>query len=186
MLDRIWLVIHGVTPSLWSARVLTKRQTVGRASDCNVRVVHRTVSRRHAELWREGDTLYLHDLNSRNGTFINGVRVATSTFSLGDTIQMGDIPMHVVNSARDDSFSAEDDTELRHRSSEAMRAMYDRLSPGQLQVATLLLRGLGEKEVAERLCLSRHTVHTHVKHIYKCLDVQSRSQMLAKYLGNKR
>jgi DNA-binding CsgD family transcriptional regulator len=158
---------------------------LGRADNCDIRVVHTTVSRRHAEVWRGGDTLYIRDLDSRNGTFVNGLRVTESPIQVGSDIHIGQVPLHVVRSIDNDSCSGEDETALLSKSPDALHKMLASLSPGQIQVATLLLRGLGEKEVAEHLCLSRHTVHTHVKQIYKVLDVQSRSQLLAKYLKGK-
>jgi DNA-binding NarL/FixJ family response regulator len=94
--------------------------------------------------------------------------------------------LDVVESIDDESCGGEDETQLLSKSPDAWQGMLARLSPGQIQVVTLLLRGLGEKEVAEHLCLSRHTVHTHIKHIYKFLGVQSRSQLLATYLGGEK
>lgn len=38
----------------------------------------RGVSRRHAHIYREGGTLYITDLGSSNGTYINGERVAAN------------------------------------------------------------------------------------------------------------
>ena len=52
------------------------------------------VSRRHAELIQEGDTWYVVDLDSTNGTFLNGVEIAPKTRSLltdGDQLMMGEL-----------------------------------------------------------------------------------------------
>ncbi len=46
-----------------------------------------------------------------------------------------------------------------------------------------LLAGHSEKEVAIKLGLSQHTVHIHVKNIYKRLGVCSRAELMAKCLG---
>ena len=56
------------------------------------------------------------------------------------------------------------------------------LAPREQETLTLLLAGLGEKQVAYRLKISRHTVHTYVKKIYKHYDVSSRSELLARWL----
>jgi pSer/pThr/pTyr-binding forkhead associated (FHA) protein len=181
--EQAWLVMQGVSPSLWAERVLAKRQTMGRSSECDVRVVHKTVSRRHAEIWRRDGSLFIRDLDSSNGTFVNGRRVVEAIFSVGGTIQLGEVSLKVVESNTVDLTEGEDETELLAKSPDVACGLLEKLSPGQIQVVSLLLRGLGEKEVAERLCLSKHTVHTHVKHIYKLLDVQSRSQLMAQYLG---
>ncbi len=51
-----------------------------------------SVSRRHAEVLRSGDTLTLMDLGSTNGTFVNGVKLTGSvTLQPGDAVQFGAI-----------------------------------------------------------------------------------------------
>ena len=48
---------------------------LGRSKDCDVQVEDANVSRRHAELRREGASWWLVDLDSTNGTDLNGKRV---------------------------------------------------------------------------------------------------------------
>jgi hypothetical protein len=47
------------------------------------------VSRRHAELYHKGHTLWLRDLNSRHGTWLNGQPITESALTAGDTVQVG-------------------------------------------------------------------------------------------------
>ncbi|MDW8106600.1 MAG: FHA domain-containing protein [Armatimonadota bacterium] len=48
------------------------------------------VSRRHAQIIRQGDQTLIEDLGSTNGTYVNGVRITAPTpLKAGDTIQMG-------------------------------------------------------------------------------------------------
>ena len=57
------------------------------------------LSRRHAIILREGDRLMVKDLNSRNGTFVNGVIVAsggTQTLRDGDELRFGNLAMRVI------------------------------------------------------------------------------------------
>jgi pSer/pThr/pTyr-binding forkhead associated (FHA) protein len=178
-----WLVISGVSPSLWATRIRTARQTVGRSRDCEVQIAHKTVSRRHAEVWQTDGQPFIRDLNSRNGTFVDGRRIEQSPFGRGSLIQIGKVMLQVVPSVKETYVGSEDDTELLADTPGPWGELVKKLSPGQVQVASLLLRGLTDKQAAERLYLSRHTVHTHVKRIYKLLGVQSRAQLLAKYLG---
>jgi DNA-binding CsgD family transcriptional regulator len=56
------------------------------------------------------------------------------------------------------------------------------LSPRQKQTLRLLLGGDAEKQIAIKLSLSRHTVHEHVKAIYRSIGVSSRGELLAKFL----
>ena len=64
--------------------------TLGRSRYCDVVVAHDTVSRRHAELWREGDRCYVADLGSSNGTWVDGRRVERQRrVRSGDQILLG-------------------------------------------------------------------------------------------------
>ena len=57
------------------------------------------------------------------------------------------------------------------------------LSPRMREVLRGLSRGRSEKEVAAALRLSPHTVHDHVKALYRHVGVHSRSELLARGLG---
>ena len=51
-----------------------------------------TVSKEHAELLEDGGKLYIRDLNSTNGTSVNGVRIKqTVPLCAGDMIYFGDL-----------------------------------------------------------------------------------------------
>jgi pSer/pThr/pTyr-binding forkhead associated (FHA) protein len=51
------------------------------------------VSRKHAQLWRDGERWYVRDLGSRNGTRINGVRVMEAIeVRRGDRLDLGGAP----------------------------------------------------------------------------------------------
>jgi DNA-binding NarL/FixJ family response regulator len=53
-----------------------------------------------------------------------------------------------------------------------------KVSPAQMKVLELLLAGLTEPQIAERIGRSRHTVHDHTKAIYAALGVSSRVQLV--------
>lgn len=50
---------------------------LGRSSDSDVYVADRRASRRHAEIRWDGESGTLHDLESTNGTWLNGARIAS-------------------------------------------------------------------------------------------------------------
>jgi len=58
------------------------------------------------------------------------------------------------------------------------------LSKAQFPVYQLLLGGLSYKQIAARLVLSQHTVHNHIKAIYRALRVKSRAELFAKFLND--
>lgn len=53
----------------------TNRVLIGRSRSCDVKLDESAVSRRHALLWREASGIWLADLGSSNGTFLNGQSV---------------------------------------------------------------------------------------------------------------
>jgi hypothetical protein len=63
---------------------------VGRAPECHVRVDSTEVSRRHIRLVLRGEELACEDLGSRNGLYLNGLRVHTAVLRNEDQIQVGD------------------------------------------------------------------------------------------------
>lgn len=60
------------------------------------------------------------------------------------------------------------------------------LSPRRRQTMELLLKGLGDKQIAQELQLSRHTVNEHVTAVLRHFDVSSRSELVALFLQRHR
>ena len=66
--------------------------TIGRSPECDFHLVEPSVSRRHAELRRDGERWLLRDMGSRNGTRPNGVRVTDEVEARpGDQISLGGV-----------------------------------------------------------------------------------------------
>jgi diguanylate cyclase (GGDEF)-like protein len=62
---------------------------VGRSESAQFRIVDEGISRTHARLFRAGDTLYVEDLKSANGTLVNGERITKCALKDGDKISIG-------------------------------------------------------------------------------------------------
>ena len=60
------------------------------------------------------------------------------------------------------------------------------LSPREVEVLDLLSKGYLYKEIAETVQVTYATVHTHIRHIYEKLHVHSRTEAVAKHLGQTR
>jgi DNA-binding CsgD family transcriptional regulator len=54
------------------------------------------------------------------------------------------------------------------------------ISERELDVLDLLAVGHSNKEIADKLCVSPHTVKTHLAHLYEKLDVSRRTQAIQK------
>jgi FHA domain-containing protein len=63
--------------------------TIGRLPDCEVPLADPNVSRRHAEVRRDGDTIVVVDLGSTNGTRVNGNGVKERRLADGYVITVG-------------------------------------------------------------------------------------------------
>ena len=44
---------------------------VGKSAAADVKIDKETISQLHARIWPEGNSFYIEDLNSTNGTFVN-------------------------------------------------------------------------------------------------------------------
>ena len=62
---------------------------LGRHSTADIRLPLPDVSRRHCRLAWSGGVWRVFDLQSANGTFVNGERIAEATLHLGDSLQIG-------------------------------------------------------------------------------------------------
>jgi ABC transport system ATP-binding/permease protein len=81
------------------------RITIGRTADCQLMLDHPMVSRKHAEIARQAGRYAIRDLDSMNGTFVNGQRVdGWRVLHTGDVIQIG--PFKLVYDGRVESLAA--------------------------------------------------------------------------------
>ena len=70
-------------------KVASEPLTLGRGGAADVRLVDEGISRFHCRIAVDGGEVYLEDLTSRNGTFLNGERVTRRALKDGDKIQLG-------------------------------------------------------------------------------------------------
>lgn len=62
---------------------------IGRGQDASFRLADTSVSRRHVDIYFDGQSAVLHDLGSTNGTTVNGSSVQTWQLADGDVIHIG-------------------------------------------------------------------------------------------------
>jgi predicted component of type VI protein secretion system len=65
------------------------RFLIGRREGCDVRIAVASISREHCELRVEDGRLYIKDLGSSNGTYVNRQRIQEVQLSAGDLIAVG-------------------------------------------------------------------------------------------------
>jgi hypothetical protein len=65
--------------------------TLGRSNGADINVNDPFASSAHARIFQRGDYMYLEDMGSTNGTFLNGRQVRTpERLKVADTIRIGD------------------------------------------------------------------------------------------------
>ncbi len=70
---------------------------VGRADDCKIRIPSSNVSRKHCKLTLKDRLAFVVDLQSVNGTFVNGAKISKSTMLReGDILLIGPITFRVM------------------------------------------------------------------------------------------
>jgi len=75
------------------------KTTVGRLEDNSFQVAEPSISSHHCELTQRGAELLVKDLNSTNGTFINGEKVAEAVLKPGQILRLGQVEMRFESGA---------------------------------------------------------------------------------------
>jgi EAL domain-containing protein (putative c-di-GMP-specific phosphodiesterase class I) len=74
----------------WMVTVDSFPFIVGRAEDCDLRLTDKRISKRHCEIRKSGDYLWIRDLESTNGTFVNNKKIKQAELlEPGDIIFIG-------------------------------------------------------------------------------------------------
>jgi pSer/pThr/pTyr-binding forkhead associated (FHA) protein len=67
------------------------RVTIGRSESAEISVASQQISRAHAVLERTPEGYTCRDLDSANGTWVQGVKVVSAVLRDDDTVQLGDV-----------------------------------------------------------------------------------------------
>jgi pSer/pThr/pTyr-binding forkhead associated (FHA) protein len=78
-------------------------KVIGRSTGCHIRIVDATISRKHCEVWVDGDHPWVRDLESSNDTLLNGIPITKAKLRVGDDIQLGKYSLQLVQLDSTDS-----------------------------------------------------------------------------------
>ena len=89
--DRAYLIVLAGATVGEMFKLPSGEAMIGRGKRSEISLFDEGVSRAHARILSEGDTVWVEDLGSRNGTFVNGERLSNARVKLadGDKIQVG-------------------------------------------------------------------------------------------------
>ncbi|GAC1596380.1 MAG: hypothetical protein NVS4B10_05360 [Myxococcales bacterium] len=151
---RFELVLEGPKPRTWNFS--SARCSVGSHPSNDVVLSERTVSRFHCELLLDGGAVRVRDLESRNGTFVDGVRAVEAFLRSGSELRLGRASLRFNLSGKSIAVAASERTSLGNLvgGSPAMRRVYALLERAAQTGSTVLLEGetgTGKEGAAEVL-----------------------------------
>jgi len=158
---------------------------VGREADCDLVVDDDMVSRHHARLVYSDDGLTVEDLDSRNGVFVNQVRIGAPTLlAHGDVLALGlksyeVVDLQVVPRNKTPTLPmpfGSPDADGPEPVTLAPRIGV--LTEREREVFELIVLGHTQREIAERLHLSVKTVESHRAHIAEKLRCRTRAELV--------
>ena len=93
------LVVLSVGMTGRTQELKADKTTIGRVEDNTFQIAEPSVSSHHCEILLRGKDVVVRDLNSTNGTFINGEKVAESAIKPGQILRLGQIEMRLETDA---------------------------------------------------------------------------------------
>ena len=143
-----WLIVGAGTPGERRIEIGEIPTTIGSDAAAQLRVADPHVSRRHAEVVRAGASIVVRDLQSRNGTYVDGIAVKEAILDVPATIRVGGTTIRFETEVR-----AQGARRLGKAvgSSTQMQAVFDlleRLAPSDLTITLLGETGVGKDVLA--------------------------------------
>jgi pSer/pThr/pTyr-binding forkhead associated (FHA) protein len=97
--------------TVFAGTVLTldgDKMVMGRTEDNDLVIQHKSVSRNHARVEREGELFRIHDLGSANGVLINDAEVTSEILKDGDVVELGRVRLRYVPPGIDFTLTADE------------------------------------------------------------------------------
>src|SRR5438445_3608357 len=89
------LTINPNNANAWVVILKEGENTFGRADDNDVRVEEGGVSSHHCRVILDQGVVTIIDLNSTNGTSVNGARITQAVWNPGQIIHLGNLPVRL-------------------------------------------------------------------------------------------
>lgn len=175
--------------------VLTSNVVLGRAAGSDLQVDDDSVSRRHAFLRVERDAVWVEDQSSRNGTWVNGVRITEpKRLAHGDKIGVGTCEFQLCAAAALDGSRVtqpviplmpsvhpandSDSNSVVPAESVVGGPSLSALSPRERAVFPLLASGLSQREIASQCGVTVKTIETYRTRIGHKLGLSTRAEFI--------
>ncbi|HKS38555.1 MAG TPA: FHA domain-containing protein [Verrucomicrobiae bacterium] len=90
---KLVVLSEGFTGLTYELKV--EKTTVGRVEDNAFQIAEQSVSSHHCELLQRSSDILVKDLNSTNGTFINGEQIKEAVLKPGQILRLGQVEMRL-------------------------------------------------------------------------------------------
>jgi len=90
---KLVVLSEGLTGLTYELKV--DKTTIGRLEDNAFQIAEPSVSSHHCELIQRGSDIVVKDLNSTNGTFVNGEKITESALKPGQILRLGQVEMRL-------------------------------------------------------------------------------------------
>jgi DNA-binding CsgD family transcriptional regulator len=155
---------------------------IGRDKHCSLALSATTISRKHSEIYPQGDLLAVRDMGSTNGTFVNSNRIAEGTLLRDDDIIGFADQQFRVYSAGDRPADAGRLTEsLECPQKNKSFAEFYHLSKREEEVLFHILQGKSTKKIAVTLFITEGTAKNHILNIFEKTGLHSRFMLMTLY-----
>jgi pSer/pThr/pTyr-binding forkhead associated (FHA) protein len=92
-MPKLVVLSEGLTGRSYELKV--EKTTIGRLEDNSFQIPEQSVSSHHCEVLLKGNDVVVKDLNSTNGTFINGEKISEKALKPGQILRLGNIEVRL-------------------------------------------------------------------------------------------
>lgn len=93
LMAKLVVLSEGLTGRSYELKV--EKTTIGRVEDNTFQIAEPSVSSHHCEVLLQGNEVKIKDLNSTNGTFINGQQITEGVLKPGQTLKLGKVEIRL-------------------------------------------------------------------------------------------
>lgn len=118
---------------------INDQDIIGRSKNCSIHIPHESISKKHCRLYLQENKLYIEDLNSSNGSFINGKQITNSQIQSGSQLNLHDLQAIIVSGEQEVNFQDTNNETSQAYTHKKINSLKDLLHN---KIETVLLPGI--------------------------------------------
>lgn len=109
-MPKLVVLSEGLTGRTYELKV--EKTTIGRVEDNAFQIPEQSVSSHHCEVLLKGSDVVIRDLNSTNGTYINGEKISEKALKPGQILRLGQIEIRLEGDGQAGGTTASDKKQM--------------------------------------------------------------------------